>query len=212
MKALLVTHDKLQRYCNQSWWMQYLSNYQHSVRQAHQYGSPKQSPILCCKELPKMTQSITTWLQHWTLLLQHVLYPSSLHLQKQRSLRRYKFLTSAFELSECERATALFNLPGLGDSKPSELMYAMLALLRTHKPCFLFKHLFLQQLPEYVRDPFATAALNDYRALAQEADQIYLLGRHHPANIIQEVNATGYKSSKAPPPNTSKCMLVSSPI
>ena len=50
------------------------------------------------------------------------------------------FLTSAFELSECERATALFNLPGQCESKPSELMDTMLALLGTHKPGFLLKH------------------------------------------------------------------------
>ena len=125
-----------------------------------------------------------------------MLYPSSFHLQKQRSL------TSAFDLSECEGATALFNLPGQGDSKPLELIDAMLALLDTHKPCFLFKHLFLQHLSDYVRAPLATSALNDYRVLAQEADQMYLSGRHHYANIIQEINATGYKSSKVPPPST----------
>ena len=92
----------------------------------------------------------------------------------------------------------MFNLPGLGDSKRSELMDAMLALPGTHKPCFIFK-----QLPNYVRAPSATSVLNDYWALAQEADQMYLSGRHHPAYIIQEVNATGYKSSKAPRHNTS---------
>ena len=101
------------------------------------------------------------------------------------------FIISAFELSECKRATALFNLPELGDSKPSELIDAMLALMGTHKPCFLFKHVFLQQLPNYVRAPLATSGLNDYRALAQESDQIYLSARYHPANIIQEVDDRG---------------------
>ena len=98
------------------------------------------------------------------------------------------FLTSAFELSECKRETVLFNLPGLGDSKSSELMDAMqtlLALLGTHTPCFLFKHRFLQQLPDYVRTPLTTSALNDNRALAQKPYQIYLSGRHHHTNIIQ---------------------------
>ena len=33
-----------------------------------------------------------------------------------------EFLISAFDLSEYERASALFAMPGLGDSKPSELM------------------------------------------------------------------------------------------
>ena len=111
------------------------------------------------------------------------------------------FLISAFELSECERA--LFNLPGLSDLKPLELMNVMLSLLGTHKPCFLFKLLFLQQLADYVPAPLATSTLTDYRTLAQDADQIYLSGHHHPENTIQEVNATGYKSNKVPPPSTS---------
>ena len=45
------------------------------------------------------------------LLLQHALYPSSLHLQTQRGLRRSNFIISAFELSECERTAVLFYLP-----------------------------------------------------------------------------------------------------
>ncbi len=94
------------------------------------------------------------------------------------------FLTGAYELSECERAAALFNLHGLGDSNPSELMDSMLALLGPHTPCFLFLHLFLQQLPEYVRGPLSVSGIKDYRALAQEADKIFLSGRPH----LQEVN------------------------
>ena len=39
-----------------------------------------------------------------------------------------KFLTSAYELSNYERATALYSLAGLSDSKPSELMDTMLGL------------------------------------------------------------------------------------
>ena len=72
-------------------------------------------------------------------------------------------------------------MPGLGDSNPSELMDAMLALRGTHKPCFLFKY---QQLPNYVPASLATCTLTYYLALAQEVDQIYLSGRHHPATII----------------------------
>ena len=92
--------------------------------------------------------------------------------------------------------SALFNLPGLGDSKPSELMDSMLSLLGTHTPCFLFRHLFLQQLPDYVRVPLAPSSTDNYRALAQEADKIYLAGRQkltrsqhtttHPQSQIQQ--------------------------
>ena len=105
------------------------------------------------------------------------------------------FLTSAFELSDCERAAALFNLTGLGDSKPSELMDSMLSLLGNHSPCFLFKHLFLQQIPDYVRAPLASSAVTDYRALAQEADKIYLAGRAQPQHL-QEVNSTNRQTTR----------------
>jgi len=101
------------------------------------------------------------------------------------------FLTGAYELSESERASALLNLPGLGDSKPSELMDSMLALLGAHTPCFLFRHLFLQQMPDYVRASLAASSIKDYRTFAHEADNIYLGGRPH----IQEVNIQP-KSSK----------------
>ena len=71
-------------------------------------------------------------------------------------------------------------MPGLGDSKPSELMDSMLASMGSHKPCFLFRHLFLQQLPTHIRALIAQIKIEDYRALAQEADMIYLAGKSQP--------------------------------
>ena len=47
-----------------------------------------------------------------------------------------RFLTGAYELSECERTSALVNLHGLGESTPSELMDSMLSLIGGHTPCF----------------------------------------------------------------------------
>lgn len=85
-------------------------------------------------------------------------------------------LLAAYGLSEAERATALFNLKGLGDSKPSELMDSMLSLLGKHTPCFLFKHLFFQQLPEYVRTPLAGSGITDFKKLALEADKYFNAG------------------------------------
>lgn len=92
------------------------------------------------------------------------------------------FLISAFDLSESERAAALFSLNGLGDSKPTQLMDNMLALLGDHEPCFLFKHLFLQQLPGYIRTALATTTLTDYRQLAMEADKYYITAQ--PARTV----------------------------
>lgn len=47
----------------------------------------------------------------------------------------------------------------------------MLALLGEHKPCFLFKDLFLQQSPERIHTALANTTVNDYRELAQLADE-----------------------------------------
>ena len=60
-------------------------------------------------------------------------------------------LTDTFDLSERERASRLLRFHPLGDSKPSMLMDKMLALLSEHTPCFLFKQLFLEWLPEDLR-------------------------------------------------------------
>ena len=57
------------------------------------------------------------------------------------------FLVDLFELSELEKADRLLSLNGLGDSKPSELMERMLAVLGSADPSFLFAHIFLRQLP-----------------------------------------------------------------
>ena len=52
------------------------------------------------------------------------------------------FLTSAFGLSEPQRANALLDLTGLGDRKPSELMDSMLTLL-----LFALRNVFLEFPP-----------------------------------------------------------------
>ena len=107
------------------------------------------------------------------------------------------FLTSAYELSNYERATALYNLAGLGDSKPSKLMDTMLGLMGDNKPCILFHHLFLLQLPTYVRSQLAHKDFTDLRELSLEADNIYLAdkatGQH-----VQEVNAASLATRQRP--------------
>ena len=83
------------------------------------------------------------------------------------------YLTDAFGISESERAAAILNTKDLGDHKPSEAMDEMLALLGEHKPCFLFKHVFLRMLPETIRSALANSTQTDYRELAKEADNLY---------------------------------------
>jgi hypothetical protein len=58
-----------------------------------------------------------------------------------------KHLISTFSLTESERANRLPNLHGLGDRKSSELMDEMVALLEGQRPCFIFRQLFINQLP-----------------------------------------------------------------
>ncbi len=56
-------------------------------------------------------------------------------------------------------------------------MDQMLALLGEHKTCFLFKELFLQQLPKNVRTSLANSKVTDYRELAQLAN-VYQAASH----------------------------------
>ena len=84
------------------------------------------------------------------------------------------FLTYAYGLSEAEKAVMLLDIKELGDRKPSEVMDKMLALLGDHRPCFLFRHIFLRLLTEAIRAPLANSSnISDYRALAKEADYLY---------------------------------------
>lgn len=98
-------------------------------------------------------------------------------------------LLKTFELSDAERASRLFSLQGLGDSKPSELMDRMLDLLGEHRPDFLFLHLFLRQLPSQVRAALANTAITDCRELAEEADKFFLASQQHCAAALLPAGA-----------------------
>lgn len=97
------------------------------------------------------------------------------------------FLISAYGLTDAERAASLFGLNGLGDKKPSELMDHMLALLGSHQPCLLFKHLFMQQLPDSVRIPLVNSTEANLRKLSLEADQLYLSCKVHHQHDINTI-------------------------
>ena len=112
------------------------------------------------------------------------------------------FLTSAYSLSDEERASTLLNLTGLGDMKPSELMDKMLSLLGNHTPCFLFRYILMQQLPSYVRGPLANSPATDYRQLAREADKYYIAGTtngNEMAGVVQNKSPTPTTQSQARP-------------
>ena len=101
-------------------------------------------------------------------------------------------LLRLFQLSDEERAERLLSLNGLGDSKPTELMENMLALLGSGDTTFLFIQLFLRQLPTPVRTALASSPLvrtKDYRGLAEEADRILLASRQYTVAAVTDRRA-----------------------
>ena len=88
-------------------------------------------------------------------------------------------LTGAYAISEDERAERLLNMNGLGDKTPSQCLSKMLMLVPDGQdPGFLFRRLFLRQLPVEVRTQLAQSAktgnkAEDLRGLASEADKYF---------------------------------------
>ena len=52
-------------------------------------------------------------------------------------------------------------------------MDEILALTNDHQPCFIFKHIFLNQLPEALQVHLAAVAFTDARDFALEADKLW---------------------------------------
>ena len=90
-------------------------------------------------------------------------------------------LTGAYAISEDERAERLLNMNGLGDKTPSQCLSKMLLLVpdnQAQSPGFLFRRLFLRQLPAEVRTQLAQSTktgntAEDLRGLASEADKYF---------------------------------------
>lgn len=124
-------------------------------------------------------------------------------------------LQQTFMLTEAQRAAALLNLPGLGDEKPSCLMDKMLALLGGHSPCFLFRELFLRQMPSDIRSHLIHSNITDSRELAKAADNLWL-ARGSDVNAVRKNRALSRgetrvrtikesKQSAAPPDTDQLC-------
>ena len=62
-----------------------------------------------------------------------------------------KQLTCKYQLTEHERAAAIFNIPALGDERPSQIMDRMLHLLGGCEGGILFRYHFISILPIYVK-------------------------------------------------------------
>ena len=87
---------------------------------------------------------------------------------KQRLIDNYK-------LSEREAASRILDIGGLGDSKPSELLDKMLAIVPPgQEPGFLFKEVFLRQLPAEVQSLVTQQDYPTLRDLAKAADKHFM--------------------------------------
>ena len=88
-------------------------------------------------------------------------------------------LTGAFAISDDEKAGRLLDMTGLGDKTPSQCLSAMLLLVPDGQtPGFLFRKLFLRQLPAEVQTHLAQTTKTgvedkDLRELAIEADRFF---------------------------------------
>ena len=99
----------------------------------------------------------------------------------------------------------------LGHYKPSQLMDNMLvgSIGKTQIVVSL-QHLFLQQLPDYLRAPLATSTIADYRQLAQEADKIYASGNTFQQHV-QKVNSTEGTARPSPHVNFTRADYIHVP-
>jgi VanZ family protein len=86
-------------------------------------------------------------------------------------------LLSKYEMTEHERAAAIFAITSLGDSKPSQVMDRIRCLLGGLEGGILLRYHFLSTLPEAVRNPLAISTTTDLGELAIEADRIFLSTR-----------------------------------
>ena len=88
-------------------------------------------------------------------------------------------LTGAYSISDDEKAERLLDMNGLGDKTPSQCMSSMLMLVpEGQDPGFLFRKIFLRQLPTEVQTHLAQTSkvgtkAADLRELALEADKYF---------------------------------------
>ena len=103
-------------------------------------------------------------------------------------------ITDTFALTESERANQILNMRGLGDRKPSEIMDEMLALADGHAPCFLFKQLFINLLPEALQVQLATVDFSNPRKVSLEADKLW--GAKVAAEATSTINKVNVKEKR----------------
>ena len=134
-----------------------------------------------------MKQPNSTMLSPYSQLTWHPRCPpsSEVHLACHNPYTALKKqLTFKYQLTEHERAAAIFNIPALGDEKPSQIMDRMLHLLGGCEGGILFRYHFISILPIYVKNTLALSTTTDLQQLALEADRIFLSGQPDNSTVM----------------------------
>jgi hypothetical protein len=83
---------------------------------------------------------------------------------------KYRLLQT-FQQNDTARAAQILDCGPLGAEMPSERMDMLLSLIPPgREPCFLFKEIFLRQLPVNIRQNLLSREFPDLRAMARAAD------------------------------------------
>ena len=86
-------------------------------------------------------------------------------------------LLKIFTKTDYQKAKLLLKLPPLGDQCPSELRHKMLGILPagsdTSDPGFLFRAIFLEQMPVDIRTHLVALKAEDVATLADKANKLY---------------------------------------
>lgn len=107
-------------------------------------------------------------------------------------------LIGAYKLTEQECAARILDSNGLGDDKPSTLMDKMLALVPEGKQAgFLFREVFLRQLPADVRSHLAQTDYPELTDLAKAADKYFLSTGATISGTFRARSATSSQAAQA---------------
>ena len=132
-------------------------------------------------------------------------------LQQPPAASKYKVLKQrlldAFLLMDAQRAARLLHMLGLGDDKPSQLMDRMLILLGDHQSGFLFREIFMQQLPTDIRTILTQAKITDHRELAIAVDVLW--AANNPG--VQAIHGPCHRSGRTTTDRTSAHTGTSNP-
>ena len=83
-------------------------------------------------------------------------------------------LLQSHTLTPYQQVENLFDHPGLGNQRPSELLASMVrACPRGQEDSLFFRYLFLHRLPRELRVLLADMEMDDRRALADRADHLW---------------------------------------